>query len=442
MSPGLEHRALSCLIIHHESIRHHIRPLYTLDEIRGVREFLIARGTLDFKPLPTGLFPAAGLDPAAAARSGYGNVWVRDNVYVALAHEAAGQIDAARTAIQALASFFMKYRSRFELIVEGRASPSPANRPQVRFDGLNLAENATSWSHAQNDALGYFLWMYCRLAGNGHLAPNPDLLALFVLYFEAIRYWEDEDSGHWEERRKVEASSIGPVLAGLQALRSLFGRGGLPPGQFGSRIVSLDDIDRLIAQGSQALSAILPAECIQSDPHKFRRYDAALLFLAYPLNIVDESMSRQIVKDVQEKLQGEYGIHRYLGDSYWTADYKDKVAPGSLTADVSEHQEDRDALAKPGEEAQWCIFDPIISVIAGHRYLVTGNASDLEEQVHYLNRSLGQITGPDCPQGELRCPEAYYLERGRYVSNDHVPLLWTQANLLLALLAMEKSAAR
>jgi phosphorylase kinase alpha/beta subunit len=124
------------------------------------------------------------------------------------------------------------------------------------------------------------------------------------------------------------------------------------------------------------------------------------------------------------------------------AAYKDKLAPEALTADVSEHQEERDALAKPGEEAQWCIFDPIISIIAGRRYLFTGDSIDLERQTRHLNRSLGQITGPGCPQGEMRCPEAYYLEHGSYVPNDHVPLLWTQANLWLALLAMEKSAAR
>ena len=69
-------------------------------------------------------------------------------------------------------------------------------------------------------------------------------------------------------------------------------------------------------------------------------------------------MFRKIFKETMEFA----GI---LATSIWTADYKDKVAPQNLTADVSEHQEERDALAKPGEEAQWCIFDPIISVIAG-----------------------------------------------------------------------------
>ena len=284
--------------------------------------------------------------------------------------------------------------------------------------------------------------MYCRLACNGHLVPDGELLALFALYFERIRYWEDEDSGHWEERRKVEASSIGTVVAGLRALRELLAKNTALACRFGVREVTKDVLDGLIEAGEQTLATILPAECVQPDPLKARRYDAALLFLVYPLEVVDDAMSQRIVGDVLEHLQGEYGIRRYLGDSYWTADYKDKLPPEELTADVSERQEERDALARPGEEAQWCIFDPIVSVIAGRRYLCTGDPADLERQVHHLNRSLGQITGPDCPQGELRCPEAYYLEHGRYVPNDHVPLLWTQANLWLALLAMEKSAAR
>jgi hypothetical protein len=152
-------------------------------------------------------------------------------------------------------------------------------------------------------------------------------------------------------------------------------------------------------------------------------------------------MAQQIVEDVLANLQGDYGIRRYLGDSYWTANYKDKVPAAHLTADVSERQEERDALARPGEEAQWCIFDPIVSIIAGRRYLSTGDPADLDRQVRHLNRSLGQFTGSDCPQGELLCPEAYHLQHRRYVPNDNLPLPWTQANLWLALIAMEQSAA-
>jgi hypothetical protein len=85
------------------------------------------------------------------------------------------------------------------------------------------------------------------------------------------------------------------------------------------------------------------------------------------------------------------------------------VPASQLTAEVSERQQERDALAQPGEEAQWCIFDPIVSVIAGRRHLSAGDPADVDQQVRHLNRALGQLTGPECPQGELLCPEAYYL---------------------------------
>jgi phosphorylase kinase alpha/beta subunit len=94
---------------------------------------------------------------------------------------------------------------------------------------------------------------------------------------------------------------------------------------------------------------------------------------------------------------------------------------------------------KPGEEAQWCIFDPIVSVIFGKQYQNTHHASDLQQQIHYFNRSLGQITGNNSQFRAYQCPELYYREQGEYVPSDATPLLWTQANLILALKEMENS---
>jgi phosphorylase kinase alpha/beta subunit len=429
-------------VIHNDQIRKLVRPRYTDEQVREILLFLRSRGSLDFVPLPTGVFPAATVGHTAAQVSGYDNVWVRDNVYVSFAHEVGGHGETAAHAMESIATYFRKYRHRFEGALEGQADAwEPMNRPEVRFDGLRLEEIPGHWAHAQNDALGYFLWLYCRLAQAGHLVPDGALLGLFAAYFEALRYWEDEDSGHWEEARKVEASSIGTVVAGLKALRGLLVHAPeLQRSAYRGGSLTADYIDHLIQAGEHALTEILPAECVQPDKH--RRYDAALLFLVYPLEVVEVPMAEQIVQDVLAHLQGEHGIRRYLGDSYWTADYKDKLPPERRTSDFSERMEERDALARPGEEAQWCIFDPIVSTIYGGRYLRSGDPEDLERQVHFLNRALSQLTGPDCPQGELRCPEAYYLERGRYVPNDHVPLLWTQANLWLALVRMEESARR
>ncbi|KAJ3308011.1 hypothetical protein HDV04_001951, partial [Boothiomyces sp. JEL0838] len=61
------------------------------------------------------------------------------------------------------------------------------------------------------------------------------------------------------------------------------------------------------------------------------------------------------------------------------------------------------------------------------------------KQIHFFNRSVGQVTGDDCHYGPWHCPESYYIENGKYVVNDVCPLLWTQANLLNALIMMHQS---
>jgi hypothetical protein len=172
---------------------------------------------------------------------------------------------------------------------------------------------------------------------------------------------------------------------------------------------------------------------------KKRRYDGALLFLVYPLEVVGEAMRGRILTDIAENLEGPYGIKRYIGDSYWAADYKEKLDPTQRTVDFSDRVEMRNKLLAPGQEAQWCLFDPIMSAAYGRRYQRTARRGDLNLQTYYFNRSLGQLTGKVKGFQEFQCPEAYYLERGRYVPNDQTPLLWTQANLLVALNLMEKS---
>ena len=163
--------------------------------------------------------------------------------------------------------------------------------------------------------------------------------------------------------------------------------------------------------------------------------------MIYPLQVVEEEMSEQILSNVIDNLQGDYGIRRYLWDSFWCRDYKD--LPEEIRTSISSEREqwlqEHDRELKQGEEAQWCIFDPIISTIFGLKFQKTRQEEYLQQQVKYLNRSLGQLTGKDCALGEFKCPELYYLQSGQYIPNDVTPLFWTQANLRVALKVMEDS---
>jgi hypothetical protein len=127
------------------------------------------------------------------------------------------------------------------------------------------------------------------LAASGALKPDANavsVLTRFVRYFAAIRFWQDEDSGHWEEQRKVSASSIGTVVAGLEAFADLLRQHGEWWQACG---LALDDLASSLAErGRQALDAILPGECAQLVGSKNRRYDAALLFLLFPLGVITD----------------------------------------------------------------------------------------------------------------------------------------------------------
>lgn len=430
-------------VIHNSEINGLIKPAYSLGEVRAISSLLEERGALTFRALPNGLFPAAALG-SDRSYTGYSYVWVRDNIHIAHAHYRTGRTAIAAKNLQTLMQYFIQHQHRFlAIIANPLAADQPMNRPHIRFKGDSLEEVNEKWAHAQNDALGYFLWMFCKLVNEAALTPGGtelNMLALFSTYFTAIRYWQDEDSGHWEETRKISASSIGVVVAGLLELQKLLRKAG-PQHDLQGSLVTAEIVQSLIEAGRKALLQILPAECIQPDPLKRRRYDAALLFLIYPLQVVTGEMADRIVGDVMQELRGEIGISRYPLDSYWAPDYKQRLAPEQRTVDCSDDLSQRNQLLSGrGQEAQWCIFDPIISCIYGMKFKSTRSAELSVEQSKYLNRSLGQITGDDRSEvAPFRCPELYDLEDGEWVPNDHVPLLWTQANLTLALKFMEES---
>ena len=399
-------------------------------------------GTLAFPALSSGLYSAAlvqadgGDDP-----TGYGSAWLRDNVHIAYALHAVGRVDPAVRCAEALVKFYRTQAPRFEWSIRQRRPPLlPSERPHIRFDGERLVERPERWAHAQNDALGYLLWFLARLVMRGELVADRDtarVVADIVAYLAAIQYWRDADSGHWEEERKVCASSIGTVVAGLQAVADCRAQSDTIASGLGARGIGAEGLAALIARGTETLNAILPRESV--DGALARGDDAALLFLIEPLRVVDVDgpVGQAILRQTTEKLLGEHGVRRYRGDSYWAPEFRRwQSSWGPSTAD--DYREARARLWVEDQEAQWALFDPTMCAIYARSH-----APDAERRRNWhFRRTLGQLTGPNDAPGPLRCVEAYFVEDGDWVPNDHVPLLWTQANLLVALQAMVNAEAR
>lgn len=405
------------------------------DDLGRLSTYLCDCRTLEIRAKNNGLFAASSSQDSTSS-SGYQNTWLRDTVLVANYFRESGDLAVAGKTVKTLTNYFCLHRHRFLRIIQRpELRSNPNERPQVRFDGDTLRENPESWSHAQNDALGYALWLPMVMSNAGQYQLDAfDLRAysLFPAYFEAIQYWQDADSGHWEEEETIHNSSVGVVVGALEQMKRYLEVHG---SEFSTEDVplSVEQLDGLIRKGRERLRT-LPLE---SPPH--RMADAALLSLIYPVDAVDRTTADQIIELVVTRLKGEHGIKRYEGDSYWCQDYKKLLPPGELTADFSRRIEERNRLLVPGLEAQWCIFDPILSVIYGRRFLETGCLEDFEQQLQFFRRSLSQLT----PEGQ--CPELYYMANSTtrvYQPNDHTPLAWTQANLGIALHYMRASVSR
>lgn len=409
-------------------LHHLIADTYTPKSLSKIKQVLADHHSHDLFPVANGLF-AASSNQALSSVSGYQNVWVRDNVIIADSFRRRGDLAPAIACMEGLTKFFATQLPRFRKIIASpaRAAHGDANRrPHIRFAGQTLEELSEKWTHAQNDALGQALWFRFLLANTGDLPMIPsdyEIYRVFPAYFAAIKYWQDPDSGAWEEGSKINNSSVGAVIAGLEEMQKYFA-------SQSDRPEEAEKLLQLITNGRHRLDATLPFE---SPPE--RLVDSALLSLVHPLEAVpSREMQDRILNLVQARLKGSVGIKRYVGDSYFCQDYDEWFPPEQMSAVFTETMDFRDAHLQPGCEAQWCIFDPLLSIIFGKRFLVDrSDRASFQKQVHYFNRSLAQVTSAGA------CPELYFLKGGRYIPNAHTPLAWSQANQALALYLMEKS---
>jgi GH15 family glucan-1,4-alpha-glucosidase len=398
-------------------------------QVEALEAKLAAAKTLELRASVHGIY-AASASQEDDATSGYQNAWLRDNAMVAFSRFACGDAESAMRTARGLTSFLKTQAEKMErIIAKPKRKEEVQERPHIRFNPKTLEENGEEWTHAQNDALGEAVWLRFLLANEAGCAleaEERDLYALFPAYFEAIQYWKDADSGAWEEARKVNSSSIGAVMAGLLEMEKHARERSEIPG------VRKSVLAELLKRGRRVLEVQLPFE---APPE--RKADAALLFLIYPLGVVtDARMKRLIVSLVRARLRGEVGIRRYLGDSYFCQDYDEWYPAGERGADFAPRLAVRNEFLQPGCEAQWCLFDPLLSVIYGLEYQQTAAAAALERQLEHLNRAIGQL------DEKARCPEMYFLKRGEWTANEHTPLAWTQANLAVAMEYLGRSAGK
>ncbi|WP_075981630.1 glycoside hydrolase family 15 protein [Bacillus massilinigeriensis] len=321
---------------------------------------------IDRMRLPNGAY-------TASLSQDYRYVWIRDVVYTVLPFI---QVPNERyeKAFHALFDMFRSYEWKIDIHRE--------KRPVYLYEYIHsrystdLKEINAEWGHAQNDAIGAFLWgvgegwrLGQRVIRDG---KDLEIVQKLVDYLYCLEYWQASDNGMWEENMEVHASSIGACVAGLHAVKLL---------------VHVDE--EMIKKGEEALRKLLPRES------ESKETDLALLSLIFPYCIVEREMALKILENVSTKLERRHGVIRYVNDQYYNN----------------------------GSEAEWCFGFPWLGLC----YLELGNYKKAKEYIEKTKRII-----PD----NWEVPELYV--GGSNIPNGNTPLAWSVSLSYIFIKRMEE----
>ncbi|MCF7872562.1 glycoside hydrolase family 15 [Candidatus Woesearchaeota archaeon] len=327
----------------------------------------------------SGLFAASRKDVG----TGYDKSWLRDNFYECLAFIILEDWETVEKTYNALIEIFLRHEYKIDCAIQ--------NKPQhkheyihARFHPKTFDEFWEDWGNKQNDSIGAILYMIGTLENHHQksMIKNENhtrIINKLIKYLESIRYWEDIDSGMWEENEEIHASSVGACLAGLKSIKNCKG---------------IKVPEELITKGQEALNQLLPRES------KTKFVDLALLSLIYPYNIVNEEQKKQILENTEYHLLKNKGVIRYKNDYYYN-----KNPDGH------------------SEEAEWTFG---LSWLA----IIYEKENNKEKADFFINQMLQTQT-------KEGIPELYFSNTN--TPNENNPLGWSESMFIIALHEINKN---
>lgn len=332
---------------------------------------------------PTGLFTASASD----VTTGYNKAWLRDIYFMTLGFKYTGEMNIVQDAAKALLKIIELHKEKIIWAVNNKPFET-WQYIHARYNPETFEEYWEEWGNKQHDAVGEVLYLICdcEISGYSVLENDDDkaLIQMLVNYLNSIEYWHDADSGIWEEKQEVRASSIGSVVRALRTAQQLpFII--IPPG--------------VIEKGEIALRGLLPRETAT------RFCDLALLTLIFPFEVTTEEETKKILENVEYFLTRDMGVIRYRNDRYYN---KNKIDGYS-------------------EEAEWSMGLAWLAIIYAKR-------GDIEKAKHYLERSEKTVN----KDGLI--PELWFSHTTG--SNDNIPLGWAESIYVVALVTVKELLAK
>ena len=384
--------------------------------------------------------PVTGLLPASIAvtvHGDYRDAWVRDNVYSILAvwglslayrqldNDGGRGYELEQSCVKLMRGVLQAMMRQAGKVERFKASLAPLDALHAKYNtetGGTVVEDH-AWGHLQIDATSLYLLMLAQMIASGlniiWTLDEVNFVQNLVYYIE--RAYRIPDYGIWERGGKMNlgqvelnASSIGMAKAALEALTGfdLFGARG-------SQASVIHVIPDNIAQADITLHALLPRES------STKEVDAALLsIISYPaFAIQDEALVTLVRQTIVTKLEGNYGLKRFLRDGHQTV----------LEDEHRLHYETEELQRFEHIESEWPLFFVYLYLDA----LFQNDQALIAEYEAKLAAVLVETNG------HWALPELFYVpadlvaaERAQPHSqprlpNPNVPLVWAQSLYLL-----------
>lgn len=382
----------------------------------------------------TGLLPAS---IAVTAHGDYRDAWVRDNVYSILAvwglalayrqldNDEGRGYELEQSSVKLMRGLLQAMMRQAHKVERFKATLAPLDALHAKYNtetgGVVVDDHA--WGHLQIDATSLYLLMLAQMIASGlniiWTIDEVNFIQNLVYYIE--RAYRTPDYGIWERGGKMNlgqtelnASSLGMAKAALEALTGfdLFG----PRGSQASVIHVIPDN---IAQADITLRAMLPRES------STKEVDAALLsIISFPAFAVqDEALVERVRQTIVTKLEGDYGLKRFLRDGHQTV----------LEDEHRLHYESEELQRFAHIESEWPLFFVYLYLDALFR-------NDQAQIDRYEAKLAALLVEMD---GQWLLPELYYVPADRVeaerahphsqprLPNPNIPLVWAQSLYLL-----------
>lgn len=389
-------------------------------------------------------------------------IWVRDQAQIAMAetemwsrgrnqvghpYEKEGQnargVFKSLLTIMSTPSQLGKFDGMLTYGDDPKYRDDPKNWPQIFLHRNNLnGEMTEGWAHKQ-DAWQMLVYGTLDAIEKGLLTvedlepSHREFLGYVIPFLNAAHFWENPNSGSWEEATAVRSSTLAwdtVIIPQLKdyAQKPEFGfikdqfEGLAAGGKISNGSSDFDECaDGLVQKGKEKLaslklweSRIDPSNL--NEPGMDRQADAALLYFL-ELGIDDKFFDETegIPKSVEEEvLRNVYtlwdprtgGIKRYLNDSYqglnfYTHDVQEKLqrlysgaTPSSDFSGIGHFTGRNKIVAKDlgnaeGTEAAWTHFNFQLSDWAGKKYRETRDSRWKHIQESHFLYGLSAVTG-------------------------------------------------